>query len=91
MGARFEEVVMKDHTVMPGEWFGGQLHVQAPSDIPADQTVWGIPARPAEEMKVFVAALQRLPLTRRRALSWLARLEALEARLALVSARRATR
>lgn len=36
--ARFEEVVMKDHTVMPGEWFGGQLHVQAPSDIPADQT-----------------------------------------------------
>lgn len=35
--ARFEETVMKDHTVMPGEWFGGQMHIQAPSDIPADQ------------------------------------------------------
>lgn len=35
--ARFEETVMKDHTVMPGEWFGGQMHIQAPSDIPVDQ------------------------------------------------------
>lgn len=35
--ARFEETVMKDHTIMPGEWFGGQMHLQAPSDIPPDQ------------------------------------------------------
>lgn len=52
------------------------------ADAPAGQTLWGIPARPATEMKVLAAAEQRLPVTRRRALAWLARLGALEARLA---------
>lgn len=35
--ARFEETVMKDHTVLPGEWFGGQMHLEAPRDVPREQ------------------------------------------------------
>lgn len=50
-------------------------------NIPEGQTLWGVPARPIEEMKRLAMAMQRLPLTRRRALGWLARLDAFEARL----------
>lgn len=34
---RFEETIMKDHTVLPGEWFGGQMHLEAPRDVPREQ------------------------------------------------------
>ena len=55
-------------------------------NIPEGQALWGIPARPMEEMKRLAMAVQRLPLTRRRALDWLARLDAFEARLRRLSA-----
>jgi hypothetical protein len=30
--AVLEQAVIKDNTLMPGEWYGGQLHVSPPTD-----------------------------------------------------------
>jgi len=30
--AMLEQVVIKDNTLMPGEWYGGQLHLAPPTD-----------------------------------------------------------
>ncbi|MCK1307760.1 MULTISPECIES: hypothetical protein [unclassified Bradyrhizobium] len=30
--AVLEQAVIKDNTLMPGEWYGGQLHVAPPTD-----------------------------------------------------------
>lgn len=29
--AALEQTVIKDNTLLPGEWYGGQLHLQPPS------------------------------------------------------------
>jgi hypothetical protein len=31
-----EQTVIKDNTLMPGEWYGGQLHIQPSRSQPAD-------------------------------------------------------
>ncbi|MDP3767421.1 MAG: UDP-3-O-(3-hydroxymyristoyl)glucosamine N-acyltransferase, partial [Dehalococcoidia bacterium] len=51
------------------------------ANTPDGQTLWGVPARPVEEMKELYAALNRLPVTRYKLLRWLARVGGLEARL----------
>src|SRR5258708_29736235 len=30
--AMLEQAVIKDNTLMPGEWYGGQLHIEPPTD-----------------------------------------------------------
>lgn len=30
--AALEQAVIKDNTLMPGEWYGGQLHISPPTD-----------------------------------------------------------
>ncbi len=30
--ANLEQAVIKDNTLMPGEWYGGQLHISPPTD-----------------------------------------------------------
>ena len=30
--AALEKMVIKDNTLMPGEWYGGQLHLAPPTD-----------------------------------------------------------
>ena len=33
--ANLEQAVIKDNTLMPGEWYGGQLHLAPPADSPS--------------------------------------------------------
>jgi hypothetical protein len=35
--AVLEQAVIKDNTLMPGEWYGGQLHVSPPTDQASGQ------------------------------------------------------
>jgi hypothetical protein len=34
--AQLEQSVIKDNTLLPGEWYGGQLHFQKPSRLEGD-------------------------------------------------------
>jgi hypothetical protein len=36
--AVLERDVIKDNTMMPGEWYGGQLHLQPPADAPSGKS-----------------------------------------------------
>jgi hypothetical protein len=40
--AQLEQAVIKDNTLMPGEWYGGQLHLAPPTDQPGGQKVYTI-------------------------------------------------
>jgi hypothetical protein len=40
--AQLEESVIKDNTLMPGEWYGGQLHLAPPTDQSGAQKVYSI-------------------------------------------------
>jgi hypothetical protein len=40
--ATLEKAVIKDNTLMPGEWYGGQLHLAPPTDQPGGQKVYSI-------------------------------------------------
>jgi len=33
--AQLEQTVIKDNTLMPGEWYGGQLHLSPPTTPPS--------------------------------------------------------
>lgn len=39
---QLEQSVIKDDTLMPGEWYGGQLHLAPPTDQPGGQKVYSI-------------------------------------------------
>jgi hypothetical protein len=40
--AALEQTVIKDNTLMPGEWYGGQLHIAPPTDQPGGQKTYTI-------------------------------------------------
>jgi hypothetical protein len=40
--AQLEQSVIKDNTLMPGEWYGGQLHLAPPTDQGDGQKVYSI-------------------------------------------------
>jgi hypothetical protein len=40
--AALEQSVIKDNTLMPGEWYGGQLHLAPPTDQPGGQKTYTI-------------------------------------------------
>jgi hypothetical protein len=40
--AILEQSVIKDNTLMPGEWYGGQLHLAPPTEQPGGQKVYSI-------------------------------------------------
>jgi hypothetical protein len=40
--ATLEQSVIKDNTLMPGEWYGGQLHLAPPTDQPGGQKTYTI-------------------------------------------------
>jgi hypothetical protein len=40
--AVLEQTVIKDNTLMPGEWYGGQLHLAPPTEQPGGQKVYSI-------------------------------------------------
>jgi hypothetical protein len=40
--AQLEQAVIKDNTLMPGEWYGGQLHLAPPTDQGGDQKAYSI-------------------------------------------------
>jgi hypothetical protein len=40
--AQLEQAVIKDNTLMPGEWYGGQLHLAPPTDQAGAQKVYTI-------------------------------------------------
>ena len=40
--AVLEQSVIKDNTLMPGEWYGGQLHLAPPTDQPGGQKTYTI-------------------------------------------------
>jgi hypothetical protein len=40
--AQLEQTVIKDNTLMPGEWYGGQLHLAPPTDQAGGQKVYSI-------------------------------------------------
>jgi hypothetical protein len=40
--AQLEQAVIKDNTLMPGEWYGGQLHLAPPTDQSGAQKVYSI-------------------------------------------------
>lgn len=40
--AVLEQSVIKDNTLMPGEWYGGQLHLAPPTDQAGDQKSYTI-------------------------------------------------
>jgi hypothetical protein len=40
--AQLEQAVIKDNTLMPGEWYGGQLHLAPPTDQAGAQKVYSI-------------------------------------------------
>ena len=40
--AQLEQTVIKDNTLMPGEWYGGQLHLAPPTDQGGAQKVYSI-------------------------------------------------
>lgn len=40
--AQLEQAVIKDNTLMPGEWYGGQLHIAPPTDQGGAQKVYSI-------------------------------------------------
>ncbi|HEX3600249.1 MAG TPA: hypothetical protein VHU84_08895 [Lacipirellulaceae bacterium] len=40
--AALEQTVIKDNTLMPGEWYGGQLHLAPPTEQPGGQKVYSI-------------------------------------------------
>ncbi len=43
--AALEQTVIKDNTIMPGEWYGGQLHFAAPQSSGASSKVYAITIR----------------------------------------------
>jgi hypothetical protein len=40
--AQLEQAVIKDNTLMPGEWYGGQLHLAPPTDQGGGQKAYSI-------------------------------------------------
>jgi hypothetical protein len=40
--AQLEQAVIKDNTLMPGEWYGGQLHLAPPADQAGGQKAYSI-------------------------------------------------
>ena len=40
--AVLEQAVIKDNTLMPGEWYGGQLHIAPPTDQAGGQKSYTI-------------------------------------------------
>jgi hypothetical protein len=40
--AQLEQTVIKDNTLMPGEWYGGQLHLAPPTDQAGGQKAYSI-------------------------------------------------
>jgi hypothetical protein len=40
--AQLEQAVIKDNTLMPGEWYGGQLHLAPPTDQGGSQKLYSI-------------------------------------------------
>jgi hypothetical protein len=40
--AVLEQSVIKDNTLMPGEWYGGQLHLAPPTEQPDGQKTYTI-------------------------------------------------
>ena len=40
--AALEQTVIKDNTLMPGEWYGGQLHIAPPTDQAGGQKTYTI-------------------------------------------------
>ena len=40
--AALEQSVIKDNTLMPGEWYGGQLHLAPPTDQGGGQKTYTI-------------------------------------------------
>lgn len=40
--AQLEQAVIKDNTLMPGEWYGGQLHLAPPTDQAGGQKAYSI-------------------------------------------------
>jgi hypothetical protein len=40
--ATLEQTVIKDNTLMPGEWYGGQLHLAPPTDQAGGPKVYSI-------------------------------------------------
>jgi hypothetical protein len=40
--AQLEQAVIKDNTLMPGEWYGGQLHIAPPTDQGGGQKLYSI-------------------------------------------------
>lgn len=40
--AQLEQAVIKDNTLMPGEWYGGQLHIAPPTEQSSGQKMYSI-------------------------------------------------
>jgi hypothetical protein len=54
--AQLEQTVIKDNTLMPGEWYGGQLHLAPPTDQAGGQKVYSIVIKVGSDRHVIEVA-----------------------------------
>jgi hypothetical protein len=54
--AQLEQSVIKDNTLMPGEWYGGQLHLAPPTDQSGGQKVYSIIIKVGSDRHVIEVA-----------------------------------
>jgi hypothetical protein len=54
--AQLEQAVIKDNTLMPGEWYGGQLHLAPPTDQAGGQKTYTIIITVGNERHVIEVA-----------------------------------
>lgn len=54
--AALEQSVIKDNTLMPGEWYGGQLHLAPPTDQGGGQKTYSIVIKVGPDLHVIEVA-----------------------------------
>jgi hypothetical protein len=54
--AVLEQSVIKDNTLMPGEWYGGQLHLAPPTDQGGGQKAYSIVIKVGRDLHVIEVA-----------------------------------
>jgi hypothetical protein len=54
--AALEQSVIKDNTLMPGEWYGGQLHLAPPTDQGGGPKTYSITIKVGSDLHVIEVA-----------------------------------
>ena len=54
--AALEQSVIKDNTLMPGEWYGGQLHLAPPTDQGGGPKIYSIVIKVGSDLHIIEVA-----------------------------------